>query len=293
MSPVQDVEPRHSPGRTTSPADGIRLSRLLRGLLGIDLPPSKAATVHHKLSGRIRQLGLATLGEYLDVIEGSGGRRERDILISAATTNVTQFFREAHHFEFLELEVLPALVARARQGARIRVWSAGCSTGQEPYSLAACILALCPEARDLDVRILATDVDQQVLGQAEQRSYPAEELQQLSPCRQSALFGHVSGAGPAIVRDEVSSLVTFNRLNLIDNWPMRRGFDIIFCRNVAIYLDRGVRERLWRRFADALNDAGYLIIGHSERVLGPALDCLEHVGITAYRKRAARPSVQP
>lgn len=278
MSPTTDM--------ATSTADLDRLAQLARETLGIDLRPFKSTIIHHRLSNRIRELGLATLGDYLDLLEEPGDLDERDRLISAITTNVTKFFREPHHFDILERDVLPGLVARARAGGRVRLWSAGCSSGQEPYSIAACVLSLCPEATRLDVKILATDIDVEVLAQAQRATYPAEEVRQLSPARCLALFGAAPG-DRLNIRDDVASLVTFKRLNLIDRWPMQQPLDAIFCRNVAIYLEATVRERLWSRFLDALRDGGYLFAGHSERVLGPAQPQFRHAGVTTYRKRSA------
>jgi chemotaxis protein methyltransferase CheR len=269
----------------TMAADLERLAVLVRASLGIDLQPRKSSVVRHRLEGRIRELGLSSLGDYLDLIEGAWAEGERDNLISATTTNVTHFFREAHHFDMLEQEVLPRLVARARAGHRLRIWSAGCSTGQEPFSIAACILDVCPEAAGLDVKVLATDIDPDVIARARLAVYPVTEVEALPQRRRIALFGQAKLDGPMKVRDDIVRLVAFNRLNLVESWPMRHPFDAIFCRNVAIYLEKSVRERLWRRFADVLSEDGLLFIGHSERILGPALGCLDHAGVTAYRRR--------
>ena len=273
-----------------SQADLDRLTRLVRDSLGIDLRPFKSAVVRQRLSHRIKELGLAGMGEYLDVLEGPDTSGERDKLISAITTNVTQFFREAHHFDLLAREVLPDLLDHARAGGRVRIWSAGCSSGQEPFSIAACILDLCPEAPRLDVKILATDVDAAVLTQARQGIYSGEEIQKLSQARRTALFGESVARDRLTIRPDVAGLVAFKRLNLVDPWPMRQAFDVIFCRNVAIYFDADLREQLWQRFVAALSARGRLFVGHSERILGPALAMLEHAGVTTYRKCSGPPS---
>lgn len=278
-------EPRPPAPDAASHADLARLARLVRGALGIDLQPFKSGIVQQRLAGRIAALGLSGFGAYLDLLEQPDSDTERDVLISAITTNVTQFFREAHHFDLLERRVLPDLVARARAGGRVRIWSAGCSSGQEPYSIAACILDLCPEAPRLDIKVLATDVDAHILVWAQRATYPEEEAQRLPAARRAALFGPAPLHSQARVRDDVVGLVAFKRLNLVDPWPMRRPCDAIFCRNVAIYFDPDVRERLWQRFLGTLADGGWLFIGHSERVLGPALAQVEHAGVTTYRKR--------
>ena len=285
MSLATDME-------ATSPADLDRLARLARETLGIDLRLFKSTIVHHRLCARIRELGLSSLGDYLDLLEGPGIGEQRDRLIAAITTNVTKFFREPHHFDTLERDVLPALLARARAGGRVRLWSAGCSSGQEPYSIAATVLGLCPEAPRLDVKVLATDIDAEVLAQARRTTYPGEEARHLPPARRLALFGPPQDGDRLSLRADVASLVSFHRLNLVDRWPMRQPFDAIFCRNVAIYLDPAVRERLWSRFVEVLRDGGYLFAGHSERVTGPALARLRHAGVTTYRKRPGPPAAE-
>lgn len=291
MSAAPDARERAPGAGAAFEADLDRMAKLVREALGIDLRPFKSTIVRHRLAGRIRELGLPGLGAYLDLLEDPGATDERDRLISAITTNVTQFFRERHHFDALEREVLPDLLARARAGGRVRLWSAACSTGQEPYSIAACILSLCPEAPRLDVRILATDVDAEVLSQARRAAFAEEEVGQLPRSRRFVLFGDSAKGGEPTIRDEVSALVAFNRLNLVDPWPMRQPFDVIFCRNVAIYLDADVRERLWRRLVATLREGGYLFVGHAERIQGPALAHLDHAGVTTYRKRSG-PSAQ-
>jgi len=281
-----DIEDRATRAEApASQADLDRLTRLVRDSLGIDLRPFKSAIVRQRLSHRIKELGLANLGEYLDVLEGPDTNSERDNLISAITTNVTQFFREAHHFELLSHDVLPGLLDHARAGGRVRLWSAGCSSGQEPFSIAACILDLCPEVPRLDLKILATDIDPAILAVARQAVFRSEEVQKLSQARRLALFGETAGRERLTIRADVADLVAFKRLNLVDPWPMRHSFDVIFCRNVAIYFDADLREQLWQRFVAALSEGGRLFVGHSERILGPALAQLEHAGVTTYRKR--------
>lgn len=278
--------------RTEAPAthaDLDRLSRLVRASLGVDLRPFKSAIIRQRLSRRIRELGLSGMGEYLDILEGPDPMGEQDKLISAITTNVTKFFRESHHFDLLAQDVLPRLLDQARSGGRVRLWSAGCSSGQEPFSIAAQILGLCPEAPGLDLKILATDVDATVLEQAKRRTYGGEEIRKLSQAQRVALFGDTGAGERVVVRADVAGLVAFKRLNLVEPWPMRHPFDVIFCRNVAIYFDADLREQLWQRFVAALRDGGRLFVGHSERVLGPALAQLEHAGVTTYRKRPGPP----
>lgn len=264
-------------------ADFARIARRAHADFGLHLPPTKKDLVYSRLAKRLRQLGLRDFHSYCDLLEGANGPGERTHLLSALTTNVTHFFREAHHFKLLREQVLPPLIKAARERQRVRLWSAGCSAGQEPYSLAFTVLNLCPDAAKLDIRILASDIDPQVLLRAEAGVYPAEELKALpEPVRR--LTEPVQG-GSFRISDKVRELVRFGSLNLIEDWPMRGPFDIIFCRNVAIYFDKETQSRLWNRFAGLLVAGGHLFIGHSERVAGPADTVLQSIGVTAYRKR--------
>jgi chemotaxis protein methyltransferase CheR len=165
----------------------------------------------------------------------------------------------------------------------VRLWSAACSSGPEPYSIAATVAELCPEAGRLDIRILATDIDPNVLSVALAGHYPREEAESLGPAQQARLFEKGNTDFP--VRRQLRDLVAFRRLNLMGDWPMAGRFDVIFCRNVAIYFDKPTQERLWSRLAAQMAFGGVLFIGHSERITGPATTLLENAGTTSYRLR--------
>lgn len=235
-----------------------------RERFGLDLAPSKQSLVYSRLVRRIRALKLSGFTEYIALLDGPEGGAEETEMISALTTNVTHFFRERHHFNQLREEVLPPLLETARGGGRVRLWSAGCSAGQEAWSMAFTVLGLCPEAAALDLRILATDIDPAILARAEAGIYPSEEADALPGEVRRAMTEPV-GAEGITVKQSVRSLVRFGRLNLIGDWPLRGPFDAIFCRNVAIYFDKPTQERLWSRFADLLAPGGTIFIGHSER----------------------------
>ena len=268
-------------------ADFAVIARRAQADFGLHLTGAKKDLVYSRLSKRLRQLGLADFQSYCRLIEGTGADDERMQMLSALTTNVTHFFREGHHFQTLRATVLPPLIAAARSGQRVRLWSAGCSAGQEPYSLAFTVLELCPDAARLDIRILATDVDPAILVRARQGVYDKDEMKSLPDMVRAQ---HVTEAGASLfaVGEKARALITFGELNLMQDWPMRGTFDVIFCRNVAIYFDKETQSRLWARFADMLPTGGYLFIGHSERVAGPAGQCLETVAVTTYRKPTAR-----
>jgi len=261
------------------------LAKLVHENSGIVLADAKKGLVVSRLSRRLRELGLGDFAQYCRLLQSAQGTEERAKLISALTTNVTKFFREDHHFRALEKQVFPALIARARSGGRVRIWSAGCSTGEEPYSLAIELLDLCPEAATLDIRILATDIDPQVLARATAGRYPETAISSLPVKRRSRYFASVGT--DCEVAHSLRSIVTFAPLNLIEQWPIRGPFDVIFCRNVVIYFDGATQEKLWHRFAGLIPAGGYLFIGHSERLGRAAERHFATAGITQYRRTEA------
>ncbi len=270
-----------------SDADFAVIAKRAQADFGLHLTSVKKDLVYSRLTKRLRHLGLPDFASYCRLIEGPDGADERMHMLSALTTNVTHFFREEHHFRTLREGVLPPLIAAARAGGRLRIWSAGCSAGQEPYSLALTVLALCPDAAKFDIRILATDVDPVIIARAKAGIYEAEELKALP---EALRHDHISPAGPAKfqIGPKPRGLISFGELNLMQDWPIKGPFDIIFCRNVAIYFDKETQARLWGRYADLLPAGGHLFIGHSERVAGPASSRLEPIGVTTYRKSPAR-----
>jgi len=265
-----------------SPEDFDAIAAMLRGDAGITLPAGKAALVYARLAKRLRALDLANFGDYVALLASPAGEHERRNMVSALTTNVTRFFREPHHFEHLRTAVLPPLLAWARRGGRVRLWSAGCSSGEEAYSLAAVVAALAPEAASLDVRILATDIDQVVLERTLAARYATIEG---VPPDLRRWFEHSSGGWK--VAPALKSLLRIKQLNLTRPWPLRGPFDAVLCRNVAIYFDIGMQHQLWDGFADVIGPGGMLYIGHSERLAGRAGAKFENIGITAYRRRKA------
>lgn len=257
------------------------ISAILYRDSGIALPSGKSALVYSRLGKRLRALGLTRFSEYCALVSSAEGGEERAALLSALTTNVTRFFREPHHFDTLRQQVRDRLAPRARAGGRVRLWSAGCSLGHEPYSIALTLAAELPEAASLDVRILATDIDPKVIEVARAGRYGREDVQSVPPALAAGVT--ISGA-EAVMSPAIRSLITFGTLNLHAEWPMKGRFDAIFCRNVAIYFDEPTQKRLWSRFASALQDDGRLYIGHSERADTPTLS---PDGLTTYRKKAS------
>jgi chemotaxis protein methyltransferase CheR len=266
-------------------ADFQQIATMLHADAGIHLPESKATLVYSRLAKRLRVLGLKNFRDYCALISGHGGADERQQMLAALTTNVTRFFREPHHFEHLRKEVLPALVDVAKRGGRVRLWSAACSNGAEPYSIALVVLSVLPSILSYDVKILATDIDPNMIAEGSAGIYndaalqpvPADlRLRYFTPSRDED--GKTWQAGEAL-----RSLVSFRELNLIGQWPMRGAFDVIFCRNVVIYFEEATQAKLWSRFVPVLKPGGRLYIGHSERLSGAAASLFESEGITTYR----------
>ncbi|WP_292961842.1 CheR family methyltransferase [Novosphingobium sp. UBA1939] len=270
-----------------SVVDFRALSDIAYAHAGIILPEGKAMLVYSRLAPLVRETGCGSFGNYVARLRTDAAEEAR--AVAALTTNHTFFYREPHHFAHFAEQVRPALVASLEAGRGARLWSAGCSSGEETWSLAMTLLGSEPLAgRRLagrDLKMLATDLAPHVLRQAEAATYPAKDLepvpQELRRCWTQ------EADGMATFSDLTRALVRFRILNLLGPWPMRHPFDVIFCRNVMIYFDAETKEQLVARFADALAPGGYLYIGHSERVTGPAARILRPVGPTIYRKAAA------
>lgn len=274
---------------TFSESDFRMISDLANARYGLFLQPSKKALVHSRLAKRLRALKLGSFQEYCELLNQTKGDEEQTHLLSALTTNVTHFFRELHHFEYLQQKIAPEIVSKAEAGAPLRIWSAACSTGQEAYSMAATLLSSEPDLRKLDIKILATDIDPNVIKIARSGIYPSEQIATIpEKWRRTLSRSAVVENGQIRFNDTLKSIISFGELNLIADWPMKRKFDVIFCRNAAIYFDKTTQARLWQRFADALSDEGYLMIGHSERLSGPAEAAFKNVGITSYQKQTPR-----
>ena len=259
------------------------ISSLVKSLAGINLTEAKKELVRARLTKRLRKLGLATFDDYVEYLQNDTTGAELVAMLDVLSTNTTYFFREAKHFEWLRQEVLPRLAARRR----VRIWSAGCSSGEEPYSIAIVLLEAIPDLADWDAAILATDLSTEVLARARQGIYPASRLREVPPMLLGRHFTLVATKPERTYRvnDPVRRLVHFARLNLMGQWPMKGPFDVIFCRNVMIYFDRPTRQDLIARFYSILAPGGILFIGHSESLTG--IDhSFRYVLPTVYRKPA-------
>lgn len=262
--------------------DQIKL--LAKQRTGIELGEHKKEMIYSRIVRRIRTLGLDDFCRYLNYL-GENPEAELTNFINAITTNLTSFFRESHHFEYLKSTVLPELFQKNKASKRIRVWSAGCSTGEEPYSIAMTLHGALNRDR-WDAKILATDLDTNVLAHGRAGVYSTERIGNMDPELIKKYFsGGGSGAGGETmqVKPTLKELITFNRLNLLGEWPMKGRFDVIFCRNVVIYFSKETQRELFDRYANILEPNGYLFIGHSESLHG-VTKRFESVGRTIYRK---------
>jgi chemotaxis protein methyltransferase CheR len=279
-------------------ADFRALRELIHRETGIALSDSKQHLVHARLSKRLRHLQLPSFAAYVDLVTSpEAGRGELLELINAITTNKTAFFREPQHFDFLRERLIPEAEERARRtGQRhLRVWSAGCSTGEEPYTIALVLAEHLQAIASWEVSILATDIDTEVLRRAEEGVYDDTQLEAIPASAASRFLrrGKGSQAGTFAIHPDLRRMVHFRRLNFIDQtWPLRARFDAIFCRNVLIYFDRLTQTQVYHRLHRHLEPDGYFFGGHSENLHGLE-DIFAPVGGTVYRPVGARRSLPP
>jgi chemotaxis protein methyltransferase CheR len=264
-------------------ADLGAIVHIMMAETGISLSGAKGNLIYSRLAKHLRRLGLQSFEQYCKLVDAPEGAHERQEMIAALTTNVTRFFREPHHFDHLREQVFPGLIRRAKAGERIRLWSSACSSGQEAYSMALTLLQIMPDAPRYDIRILATDIDSNVLAVGAAGHYEEALLEPVPVALRKAWFIPV-GNGQMQANDVLRSLISFKKLNLIGNWPMRCKFQAIFCRNVVIYFELPTQEQIWARMMPLLEENGALYIGHSERISGATENLLRNDGITIYRK---------
>lgn len=258
------------------------ISEMVKAKVGIVLAEHKKQMVYARLAKRLRQLGMANFKEYIKYISGSDGDAEIVNFVNAITTNLTSFFREPHHFQHLGLQ----LKAMAASQKRIRIWSAGCSAGPEPYSIAITAMENIPNISSIDFKILATDIDTNMVNTAANGQYEGKMTDGLSPQIRDKYASAVTderGRQCYRMKDSLKSLISFKPLNLLESWPMKGPFDIIFCRNVVIYFDKPTQRILFDRYAAMIKDRGWLYIGHSESLHGVS-DRFRLDGRTTYQR---------
>ena len=260
------------------------ISDLVGERTGIVLSSAKRQMVYGRLSRRLRQLKLTKFSDYCDMLT-SGHEEELIEFTNAITTNLTAFFRENHHFEHLKNTVLPEVIRNNANTKRIRIWSAGCSSGEEPYSIAMCVREALPKSSGWDIKILATDLDSNMVQRGKDGVYTSERVEGLTPARMKRWVKKGKGENSDKVRmsDELRELITFKELNLMESWPIKGPFDFMFCRNVVIYFNKDTQRILFDRYADLLAPKAHLFIGHSES-LNKVTDRFALLGKTIYQK---------
>lgn len=249
---------------------------------GIVLADHKVDMVYGRLTRRLRELDLESFDSYLSTLE----RDEQELVhfVNALTTNLTAFFREPHHFEFLASKLLPA-IAKNKASKRLRIWSAGCSSGEEPYTIAMTVRSIIPANSGWDVKILATDLDTNMVEKGSKGIYTEERVTGLSSqnMKKWVKKGKADTAGMVKMDDRLREMITFKQLNLMHDWPMKGPFDLIFCRNVVIYFNKETQAILFDRYADMLVNDGHLFIGHSESMY-KICDRFKLLGQTIYKR---------
>lgn len=267
--------------------DYERISRLVYEQCGINLHEGKKELVKARLSKRLREGNFKSFGEYYRYVTTDDGTAELISMIDSLSTNLTYFFREESHFQKLR-NMVTLMVKTSHQGGlpvKLRIWSAGCSTGEEPYSLA---MTVCESVNGSsgDVKMMATDISTRVLQTADKGIFPKERLNNVPPAILKKYFQMGSGSyvGQFRIKKNIRDMVQFSRFNLMDTPPPNYRFDIIFCRNVMIYFDKATQEALVSRFHQCLNREGHLFIGHSESLTGLSHE-LKYIEPSVYRKQ--------
>lgn len=270
-------------GPKLSDSEFGKIAELIKNKAGITITDGSHTLVVSRLSRHLKRLNLNDFQSYIALLQRPDSESEIGLLVDALTTNTTKFFREPHHFELLESDYLPRLAQRARDGKRVRLWSAACSSGEEPYCIAATVLKAFPDAAKYDVKILATDINTSVLQRAEEGVYESRLADGLTDDQMRRMFTS-TGSSSLSIRDELRELVTFRYLNFVEPWPVNGPFDVIFCRNAAIYMDTDVQNMLWSKMESVLDLQGALLIGHSERIGSHLANRLELFAPTSFRR---------
>jgi chemotaxis protein methyltransferase CheR len=269
---------------TLSQRDFELIASIAKEQAGIVIRAHKMAMIRGRLLRRLRALHLRSVTEYCELLRGPDADRELPQLHNVLTTNHTAFFRERHHFDHMRSHALPEIYTRAGRGdGRVRIWCAASSTGEEPYTLAATVVASQPP-RNLDVKILATDIDTDVLARAEAAEYSREVYERSPPDLKGQLQAESLGQDMVRIGANLRKLLTFRQLNLVTPWPMKGPFDAVMCRNVMIYFDAPTKKSIVDRCVDILRPGGWLYLGHSE-ALSPPHPAFELIGRTVYRRR--------
>ncbi len=247
-----------------------RIAALAHKKWGLALTEKKHTLVANRLATFLRKTQFDDVDAYLDYLEQEAGEEDLLVFFDLLSTNVTSFFRDQPHFDYLEREFYAGLArgTTTTKDRKIRIWSAACSTGEEPYSLAMHACEHLPDLDSWDFKVLGTDLSNFAVGQARSAVFRAESFRQVPAEMGRKYFTAGPGAGEYQVTRQLRSLVTISRLNLMDQWPFKGKFDVIFCRNVMIYFDSNTRAKLVQRFHQLLNPGGILAVGSAETLAG-------------------------
>lgn len=264
--------------------DFLCFSRLVYEQAGINLHQGKKELLRARLAKRIRELGFESFSRYYEHLVSDGSGEEILHMLDCIATNLTRFFREEAHFQFLAETVYPQFQEALKMGGRepfFRVWSAACSTGEEPYSIAMHVSS----HLDWDFHVLATDISTKALEKAQKAVYPVSRLSEVPSwmVRRFFLKGHGPREGYVRLKPEIRSRVSFHRHNLMDSPPFQEEMDVVFCRNVLIYFDRATQKKVVESISRVLKPGGYLLVGHAESLNG-AVPQLRYVRPAVYRK---------
>lgn len=264
------------------------ICKLVYDASGIVLDERKREMLYRRLRKRTKELSLASFSEYCVLLKNNGSV-EMPSFINSITTNLTSFYREPHHFDFLAQKVIPRIVSQSRRSQdskKLRIWSSACSTGEEAYSIAITLSeTMGAELANWDARILATDLDSDVVATANSGVYASERIKDLDKAVRTRWFKYGTGENSDLVKvhPDLNSLITFKQLNLLHTWPFSGLFDVIFCRNVLIYFDKETQAKLIPRYFDLLKPGGILFLGHSESIAKGVSD-FEFCGKTIFKK---------
>ncbi|MBY0407733.1 MAG: protein-glutamate O-methyltransferase [Rickettsiales bacterium] len=259
------------------------IASLVHAKTGIVLAEHKEDMVYARIARRLRSLRLGSFRDYCQLLEGDSDGEEIGNFVNAVTTNLTSFYREAHHFDHLRDSVLKPLAQNPPPGKRLRLWSAACSQGSEPYSMALTCLEAIPDIDTWDIKILATDIDTGMLAKASAGVYDADEAEPIPPALRKR-YTTASG-GKVTMSEAVKQLITFKQMNLIEPWPFKGPMDAVFCRNVVIYFNKDTQKKLFAHMSARMRAGQWLYIGHSE-TLHSISSQFELCGRTIYRRCA-------
>lgn len=265
---------------TISDSDFAEIVRITLEVSGISIDDSKRPMIYSRFSRRLRELKLNSFADYINILK-KGDSDEYRAFINTVTTNLTYFFREPHHFEYLRETAIPALMKRNAHKRQLRLWSSACSSGQEAYSIAM-VLAAQANLSDWKKRILATDIDTDMVHTCAQGVYSTEALRGLEPEVKNKWLGQTPD-GNWQVKENLRSMLMAKHLNLFSNWPFRSDVDVIFCRNALIYFDESHQHQLLQKFADFQTPGAYLFLGHSESIKSSAIP-YKRVSNTVYER---------